>query len=227
MTSNRNTYLALDIDGTVFDSGDIVAPALELGVKEFVKKSSEKISIPSQKEILSTIGMPVYAIFQQLFPGLSTQGQWELSDAWHDSLVSMIEQGGGIIFDGVSKTLESLFSDGYTILVASNGLPVYVEAILNTHNLRRFFSEPMIYPGGAIDNKSGVVKYYIDNVSKNDLIIMIGDRFTDREAASDNNIPFIGCAFGHAGQEEIKGSRWIVDEFSALPGVIREIEAAY
>ena len=32
---------------------------------------------------------------------------------------------------------------------------------------------------------------------------MAGDRLSDKQAACENNIPFIGCAYGHAGTKEI------------------------
>jgi phosphoglycolate phosphatase-like HAD superfamily hydrolase len=52
---------------------------------------------------------------------------------------------------------------------------------------------------------------------------MIGDRITDRNAASGNGIPFIACSFGSIHEHEIAGARWIVRDFREIPGVIEEI----
>jgi phosphoglycolate phosphatase-like HAD superfamily hydrolase len=50
------------------------------------------------------------------------------------------------------------------------------------------------------------------------MLIMVGDRASDRAAARENGVPFIGCAFGHAGDEEIAGERWIAPPVFRIPG---------
>ncbi|HNX60143.1 MAG TPA: HAD hydrolase-like protein [Spirochaetota bacterium] len=50
---------------------------------------------------------------------------------------------------------------------------------------------------------------------------MVGDRKSDMVAARENGAYFIGCAFGHAGDDEISGADAIVYNMkeieSALP----------
>jgi phosphoglycolate phosphatase-like HAD superfamily hydrolase len=55
---------------------------------------------------------------------------------------------------------------------------------------------------------------------------MIGDRKSDIEAARDNGIPFIGCAFGHLGSTEIEHERWVARRFDEIPARIHDIETS-
>jgi len=55
-------------------------------------------------------------------------------------------------------------------------------------------------------------------------LIMVGDRYTDLAAAKENGIPFIGCAFGHTGADEIEGEKYIVENFREIPEMLKKIE---
>ncbi len=219
-----HTYLAFDIDGTIYDSTEIVVEAFHRGIVNFIKKYKvEDIVIPGYDDLLDLLGIPVDDIFKTLFPGLSSDDSQKLNDECTGSLIAEIRNGGGIIFDHVYSTMEKLYNSGYAILTASNGRREYVEAILETYDLKKFFSEPMIYTGKGIPDKISVVRYYIKNVVNDDLIIVIGDRYTDREAAFKNGVPFIGCSFGHAGDTELKGEKWVADSFDKIPEAVEDI----
>jgi phosphoglycolate phosphatase-like HAD superfamily hydrolase len=133
--------------------------------------------------------------------------------------------GGGTLIEGVHKTLEKLFKEGYTIITASNGRLEYIEAILSATGISKYVSLPIITIDGIIKTKSGIVKYYKDNIANDHLLIMIGDRTSDRVAAADNGIPFIGCNFGHGGEGELAGTRWIAGAFEDVYDIIKKIEA--
>ncbi len=55
------------------------------------------------------------------------------------------------------------------------------------------------------------------------MFIMIGDRLSDLNAAKANETHFIGCAFGHAGDEEFKGEKYIVHSVNELENAIKQI----
>jgi kynureninase len=92
-------------------------------------------------------------------------------------------------------------------------LPINSEGLIDAQSVR-----------DNITDKTAIISYYLKNIPKKTRLIMIGDRYTDRIAASDNAIPFIGCSFGHAGVKEISGSKWIAEKFTDIPALIRKIE---
>ena len=223
----NNIYLTIDIDGTIYDVSDIVAEAFENGIQNFLdERRGLDLNFPDREEITKVLGLPMEEIFIKLFPDLNKKDLTALQDECTLSLVLMINDGGGIVFENVFPVLKELHEKGFILLVASNGRYEYVQAILQTHDLMQFFTYPMVFPGDEdITDKSGVVAYYKEHFEDDASFIMIGDRYTDRQAASDNNIPFIGCAFGHAGTEEIRDSKWIVHGFAEIPKVVDEIVA--
>ena len=220
----KNIYLAFDIDGTIYDAGNILEEAFSEGIESYIKEKSHIIlKKPSREEITATLGLPLKEIFLLLFPDSDELTRDELAAICTDNLVRMIREKKGTLIDDVFETIVELDRGNYKMLVASNGVRAYVEAILETYDLKRYFSEPFVYPEGDIVNKTGVVEYYISKLNDLKQIIMIGDRYTDLEAAVENSIPFIGCAFGHAGSDEIAGEKYIVHSFCEIPGIIREI----
>ena len=222
MTSN--IYLAFDIDGTIYDAGDILEESFRDGVLSFIEGGfCKSLDIPTKEEIVATLGLTLSDIFITLFPLLDESERVKLSLVCTDNLVNMIKEKKGALIDGVYETLERLNSMNFNMLVASNGARDYVEAILETYNIKRFFSEPFIYAEGSIKDKTDIIRRYI-RLNPERKLIMIGDRATDLNAAKYNNIPFIGCAFGHAGDDEIKGEKYIVHSFSEIPVMLKRMQ---
>jgi adenosylhomocysteine nucleosidase len=221
---NNGIFLAFDIDGTIYDAGDILEESFRLGIETFVESGEDSsIHIPTREEITVTLGYPLGEIFMMLFPSLEIHKRNELAVLCTVNLVKMIKEKKGSLIDGVDETLKTLNSMKYNMLVASNGARAYVEAILETYDLKRYFSEPFIYPEGEIKNKTDIIGSYIKLNPQRELV-MIGDRYTDLAAARENGIPFIGCAFGHAGADEIEGEKYIVHDFREIPGILEKIK---
>ncbi len=218
------TYLALDIDGTLFDSGDIIEDAFKDGMLKFDRYYSKSRRVPGKDDIISVIGQPTGIIFRTLFPDLSEEEKQKLNDFCTESLVDLIHNGGGNLIKGVFPTLRRLHGEGYKLLAASNGRIEYISAILKSNGIGDFFSDPIITIGRDIRDKSEIIKYYKTNIVNNSLFIMIGDRFSDKNSADINNIPFIGCDFGYGAGEELRGSKWIVNEFNSIYSIIKSIE---
>jgi len=218
------TYCAFDIDGTLYDCGPIILEAFQEGARRFAADAGTPLRVPTREDILRVVGLPTDEMFYRLYPALSTAENDRLNFISTECLSAMVRKRGGILFDGVRETLEELDGRDVRMLVASNGKPRYIEAILETYDLVRFFSGPLVMVNGDIKNKTDIVRYYLDNVTGGDMLIMVGDRASDRAAARENGVPFIGCAFGHAGDEEIAGERWIARRFSDIPRLVREIE---
>jgi phosphoglycolate phosphatase len=220
------TYLAFDIDGTIYDCGDIIVDAFHEGIGQFMREfPNYHIAVPEKDSILSLVGTPTDLIFKRLFPGLKDSDYGLIEDRCTVSLSRLVRKGGGRIFEGVYETIKKLYDDKYTLLVASNGRRAYIEAILSTYRLAKFFKEPLIIVNDkTIKNKTDIIKYYKDNISRIETLIMIGDRSSDRIAAIENSIPFIGCAFGHAGDSEID-SPWIAESFTDIPDLVKKIES--
>jgi phosphoglycolate phosphatase len=221
------TCLAFDIDGTLFDCSDIIVDAFQKGIALFNENNKKKVQIPSKEKIISVLGIPTDTIYQNLFPDLNPSNQQKMNELCSNTLIDMINQGAGSLYEHVYSTLERLYNEDYVIYVASNGKLRYIESILNSNDIMKFFKKPIVVLNSNIATKSDIVSYYKTNIKKNDLLVMIGDRSTDRLAAEENNIPFIGCAFGHAGFSELEGVKWTATDFKKIYDAVKDIERIY
>ncbi|MCL1910873.1 MAG: HAD hydrolase-like protein [Leptospirales bacterium] len=227
MNKNGKTYLAFDIDGTIYDAAPIVVDAFRNGIIRSGEALGRKDILPPEKEaIVNLLGTPTDKIFGTFFPGLSPEERGVINDACNDSFVNLISGGGGRLMDGAYDVLENFYKEGYIILPASNGRKEYVTTILKSCKIEKFFGAPMHFVEGDIRDKSAILPLYKKRLLPRDILIMIGDREADRVAASINNVPFIGCAFGHAGDSEIRGERWIASYFRDIPRLVNEIEGS-
>ncbi len=217
------TILAFDIDGTIFDCGDIVGDAFAEGARVFGTKYGMDLPVYSGEEIMSVVGIPTGEIFRRLYPSVTPGRQGELMDLAQEALSAMVRGGGGILFDGVKPVMKKLHDECFSIHAASNGTIDYITAILETHGLMRYFYQPLTVLGGSVTSKSDIVRNIIAHASPGETVIMIGDRSSDLEAARNNGIPFIACAFGHMGESEIEGERWIARRFADIPGLVERI----
>ncbi|MBN2038426.1 MAG: HAD family hydrolase [Spirochaetes bacterium] len=218
------TYLAFDLDGTIYDCRSIIVQAFQQGIADLIESGHNDIGVPGKGKIVAVLGTPHDLIFVNLFPELKSAEQEKINDYCTKALVRMVNSGGGEIFEGVKSTLKKLYSENYRMFIASNGHITYIEAILNSNELSIYFSKPILSLNKDIPDKSAIVECYKNNLCNDDLLIMIGDRESDKTAARDNDIPFIGCSFGHADYAELQGSRWIVHEFSEIFNCVKEIE---
>ncbi|OQA99911.1 MAG: bifunctional 5'-methylthioadenosine/S-adenosylhomocysteine nucleosidase/phosphatase [Spirochaetes bacterium ADurb.Bin218] len=220
---NEKIFLAFDIDGTIYDAGDILEEAFAEAILLCTKQGLCKESVlPSKESIVATLGFPIDKICSMLFPHLPRETRDYLGQKWTENLVYLIKDKKGKLIEGVEEVIPQLFNRGYELLVASNGVRAYIEAILFTYNLTQFFSPFSLYAEGDLSNKSEIIAEY-KKILKSSKIIMIGDRITDLDAARLNNLPFIGCAFGHAGAEEISGQKFIASKFTEILDLIESI----
>jgi len=224
---NRQVYIALDIDGTIYDSAEIVVPAFHEGIRFFSENLTDRtLRVPGHKEIMNLVGIPAHEIYIRLYPELNEDELLQLNDSCHQSFIRLIRERKGALFPGVAEVLGELHESGYINLTASNGRKGYIEAILESHDIRGFFHDDLLFLSDTICDKRDIVTLYLDRLSEDDLLIMVGDRESDREAAHVNGVPFIGCAYGHAGMDEIRGEPYIVEGFDQVPEMLRKIEGA-
>ncbi len=218
------TYIALDIDGTLFDSTHIVAISFREGIQNWCAANLDHdVAVPEGEVIMRLVGMPAGYIFSTLFPDATIEQQYQLLDYCTAALCDAIREGKGHVFNGAVSTLRKLHGDGYGLLAASNGQRDYIEAILETHDIADLFSPWTTLEEIKVESKVELVSHYIATYGEENTFIMVGDRSSDLEAARANNIPFIGCAFGHA-SDEIAGYGHTVHHFPDIPLAIREIE---
>jgi len=213
------THLAFDMDGVIYTAEDFIADAY----KEAIKHSELNLPVPSSSQIMQQIGKPIWEIYANLFPGITKEEMLEFRTHTRKWVVQMVSEKKGKIYDGIPELLNEL-SQKYTLAACSNGGAGYIETILKTFDLYKYFIPVLTLDSENISNKGELLKSYISkNSTKSSSWVMIGDRKTDLDAALYNNCRFIGCTWGHADDGELNGADIIVKEPEKILSALEQI----
>ncbi len=220
-----NVILIFDLDGTLFDCSGIVGDAFIDGIKKFNQTNNLNLYSPTTSQIMDLVGLPTEEIFRRLFPDISNGAINGLIKNCQMELIDYVLKGKGYYYENIFEMIYYLKSNGYILKIASNGQIDYIEAVLKFKNIYGCFDKPIITIDGNNPTKSDIVRKYIvkaEKTSDDNNYIMIGDRLSDKNAASDNSIPFIGCLYGH-NSDEISDSEFLINSISELTDVISKI----
>ncbi|MCZ8158253.1 MAG: HAD hydrolase-like protein [Leptospira sp.] len=209
--------VAFDVDGTIFSSESIIFKTYVQAIEEFATKTGNITKLPSHDEIMLQIGKPVREIFLNLFPNLSEIEREGISARVLELLCDSIRNGGGDFYAGVGSTIHYLKEKGYAITCASNGRRAYVETVLETAGVLAYFEPIIVINQESICTKGDIIAEYIKKYHYSaDSIVLIGDRYSDWEAARNNGIRFAFCSYGHATAGEIPDYDWEIQELQSL-----------
>ena len=213
-------WIAFDMDGTLFDCGGIIAEAYARASQSFTAETGVVLPVPDRAAIMSVIGNTADMFFPKLFPGLSPDLYTSIDMHCTRELSAMVRQGKGILYDGVFEMFEELTLKGHKLLIASNGQAEYLAAILESRGLVKYLASPVkVVNYKDVCTKSDILRWYRENLGiPGGSLVMAGDRASDMKAARDNGAYFIGCAFGHAGDGEVRGADRIVHSVGEISG---------
>jgi len=209
--------VAFDVDGTLFSSESIIFKTYVQAIEEFAQKSGKITILPTHDQIMLQIGKPVREIFANLLPSLPLEEREQISNRVLELLCDSIRSGGGDFYAGVGSTVRYLKEKGYTITCASNGRRSYVETVLETAGVLHYFEPIIVINQENVCTKGDILFEYIKKYGyKANSIALIGDRYSDWEAARNNGCLFGYCSYGHATNGEIPDFEWNFKELEAL-----------
>lgn len=210
--------VAFDLDGTLFSSEKILAPAYHDVLSEWNWRNGTAFSIPTTEEILRLVGRPASEIFRIMYPEMPSDTRGEIASRILALLQDRIRQGQAEIYEGVSDMLEGLRSS-YPLLLVSNCRRGYLEAVLETYDLGIFFESAFCNEDAPELGKKGILVRELRSRAG----VMVGDRASDGEAAREAGVPWIGCAYGYG---DLEGSRNELNGADVVVGSVKEIASA-
>lgn len=217
----NNFAVLFDMDGTLFQTEKIIAPALDK-TYDYLREIGKWQGETPVEKCLSVLGSTLTEIWRTLLPGESEDIRKEADKLFLKNLIIEIKEGRGQLYEGVLDTLKEISDMGIQIFIASNGLEEYIDAISGYYQLKKYITD--FYSSGKFKCSSKVElvemllkDYNIQNA------IMVGDRKSDIEAAIKNNIWSIGCNFGFANADELKNANYIVNKFSEITPIVKSV----
>ncbi|TGN18654.1 HAD family hydrolase [Leptospira idonii] len=209
--------VAFDVDGTLFSSESIIFKTYVQAIEEFAAKKGKLTNLPTHDQIMMQIGKPVREIFANLLPELPEQEREGISSRVLELLCDSIRNGGGDFYAGVGSTIHYLKEKGYTITCASNGRKQYVETVLETAGVLQYFEPILVINQENICTKGDIISEYLKKYGyAAQSVILVGDRYSDWEAARQNKCLFGFCTYGHSVNGEIPDFDWKFDELPEL-----------
>jgi len=224
-----HVLIAFDLDGVLYSSEPFLGEAYREAIANVnAQRPNSFPRVPSTREILDHVGWPVTVILERLFPEIDPAAVGLLYAETLEVICAHVARGEGILFPGVAETLAGLRRSGLLLAVASNGRQRYIETVLSSYGIARYFLELITVESGAIESKAGVLRACLERQGLAPAqLVMVGDRSSDVEAAAAVGSHFIGCDYGHGYRNEIEGAGPIVSAFDQLPAAIATVLTAF
>jgi len=182
--------LIFDIDGTLWDSRDVVAESYNAQVRD---EGYDCYTVDVEK-LTSVFGKTTTAIADDLFPGLAEEIRYPLMDRClkrEDETLKLCTRD--ISYPGVKETLEQL-AKKHRLFIVSNSECGYLAIFLEKMGIGHLLSGHLCY-GDTKTCKGDTIKNLMADHQITSACY-IGDTQGDLEAAEQAGIPFIRCTYG-------------------------------
>lgn len=187
--------ILFDLDGTLTDSGEGIINCVIYALEKF------GLPIPPRENLRYFVGPPLHESFVR--QGVPAERAEEAVAAYRERYVptGMFENSP---YPGVRELLETLKAEGHTLYVASSKPEWMCVDILKHFDLANYFAQIC---GATMDtsrtNKEAVIEYLIQENSRADNMIMVGDTKFDVLGAKAHGIPCIGVSWGYGSVAEM------------------------
>lgn len=182
--------IILDVDGTLWDSTEVVAKAWNKAMED-----SYVLDVPITGDRLKTLfGKPLHDIADIIFPSMEKEKRYSLIDKCcayeHDALLVNEEN---LLYPKVKETIISL-SGQYKVFIVSNCQAGYIELFLEKTSLGEYITDFECYGNTQLCKGKNIQLIMQRNNLSNP--IYVGDTQGDYEAAEYAEIPFFFASYG-------------------------------
>ena len=204
--------IIFDVDGTLWDSTEMVAVAWNKVIKDEGIEHKEL----EEKDLKKEFGKPMEAIGESLFPEMPKDEMMKLMEKMLKYENGLVAAGPCVIFEGVQETIKKL-SEKYPLYIVSNCQDGYIEAFIKAHKLEKYFSDTECWgrtrAPKAVSNRTLIERNNLSNP------VYVGDTAGDANAAMEAEIDFIYAEYGFG---EVEPSLYVgvIDSFKELKDIL-------
>jgi len=194
----RIKNIIFDFDGTLIDSRPGVVKAFKKTVKELTFKQV------AEQKIVQLIGHPLAQIISILLntnnEAIINRGRNLFKEYYSKKGLSQ-----NIVYPGIREMLESFKNQSYQLFVVSNKIELFMNKILEQHNLKKYFIAVLGTDGADIQSKKSnqvknLLTYY--KLEKQETV-MVGDTDNDITAGQRNFIYSVGVTWGYGSESDL------------------------
>jgi phosphoglycolate phosphatase-like HAD superfamily hydrolase len=208
--------MLFDLDGTLFRTETLLLPAYHASFDQLRREGLYSGETPPEERILGALGMLLEHIWERVMPETGLEARQRMDVLLLQYQLEGLQQGSGILYEGVEATLKELHARGIRLFVASNGLENYVKNVIEARGLGLVFEG--LYSAGEYQTRSKVdlVRLLLEKYNIKSAW-MVGDRSSDVEAGLKNGLTVVGCDYAGFGKDdELKGSHIRIQSFPEL-----------
>ena len=191
MQSFKFDSIILDVDGTIWDTTDIVAEAWNLAIDKL---------FPSVPHVTGNIlkgqfGKTMEVIADNLFTGLDkAQKTVLLKDCCNQEQLALKANTRNITYDGVVETIKELHKSGLPLFIVSNCQKGYIEVVIAKNKITEYITDFECY-GNNGNGKAENIKLLCERNGLHSPVY-VGDTQGDADACKDAGVPFVWAAYG-------------------------------
>jgi phosphoglycolate phosphatase len=206
--------VVFDNDGTLYPSGPEVGRAVLAAHRIYTHLHNIDVPTPDTAWLEHMIGADAKEFYAAMLPGQPKEVQQAFEDFCLDYEHEAVARYPHM-YEGAEELLTALKWAGRKLALVTNGGPTYVQYIWEACDYGRFFTSSYPFAPPGFLSKSERLKQAIADAGS-PATVMVGDRLSDLEAASDAGALFVGCSYGYANPGELDGARYVVNGMGEL-----------
>ena len=203
--------IILDVDGTIWDTTDIVAEAWNHAIDRLFPQ----VPHVTGNILKGQFGKTMQVIADNLFTGLDqAQKTTLMEECCHQEQLALKANTRNITYDGVVNTIKNL-SRSVPVFIVSNCQKGYIEVVIAKNEITNFITDFECYGNNGLGKAQNIRLLCERNGLKSP--VYVGDTQGDADACREADVPFIWAAYGFGQTQDYYKK---IDEFKELEDVI-------
>ena len=181
--------IIFDVDGTLWDSTDIVAKAWT----DYLRQKEQIDLTITAGQLKTLFGKPLAEIAALVFPEYPENEQLRLIDGCCEAEHALLHITGAPLYENLEKALQIL-SAQYPLYIVSNSQCGYIELFLEKTGFAKYFQGHLCNGDTGLDKGSNIRQIADQNGLKDP--VYVGDTIGDFEACRKAGVPFVLAEYG-------------------------------
>jgi phosphoglycolate phosphatase len=211
--------VVFDLDGTLVATDRFWIESAERGARRAFRELGLARALPGPDQWLSLVGLPLEVGFRGLFPDLPDDARRAVMNACVEEEEAALRAGVALAMQDAHEVVQALHARGVSIGIASNCEQSYLEHMLDALDIGPLVRGALCRQSPGIGSKADMVARLLADFGTRSAV-MVGDRSTDRDAAWENGIPHVHCAFGFAQNDESVEAEGRITALAELPELL-------
>ncbi len=204
--------IIFDVDGTLWDSTEVVAKGYNMVISEL----GGKYPLVDSAKLMTVFGKTLLGIGRVLFPDETDEQKIALMERCIEMEFVALDAEHPSAYPGLEETLKQLAPD-YSLYIVSNCPSGYIERFLAFTGLEKYF-EGHLCPGDTGKVKADNIRMIVEQYQL-DEAVYLGDTLLDKQSSDEAGVRFIHAAYGFG---QVEGTPAITD-ISQLPEAVAEV----